>query len=77
MTQETIQETVRNRYGAIARSIDEATVQTASCCGPSTDCCGGGAACGMNSVLYDTAMLEGLPIDIAQLSLGCGRTQFT
>jgi SAM-dependent methyltransferase len=72
MAQESIHEVVRNRYGAIARSIDNPTEQAASCCGTSSACCGDGAECGSSSGLYDMSLLEGLPIDVTGLSLGCG-----
>ena len=63
MTQnaDTIHEVVQERYGAIARS---GGVQNA-CCGPDDS----GAGCGN---LYGTEMLEGLPLDVTGLSLGCG-----
>jgi arsenite methyltransferase len=60
----TIHEVVRNHYGAIARSVDEAS-QSASCCGTDAGCC-------TPSNLYDNQMLEGLPFDVTGLSLGCG-----
>ncbi len=78
MTQDTIHEAVRNRYGAIARSVDTGA-KASDCCGTSaqsTGCCGSGAqgesGCGCNSDLYGEAMLEGLPVDVTGLSLGCG-----
>lgn len=58
-----IHEVVQERYGAFARSAGE------SCCG------GGASACaddGCGVTLYDPAMLDGLPVDVSQLSLGCG-----
>jgi SAM-dependent methyltransferase len=58
---DTIHEVVRERYGAIASG------QSASCCGP--DCCGGSS---QEVTLYDSALLEGLPVDVTGLSLGCG-----
>jgi len=76
MANETIHEAVRNHYGAIARSMDSTPEQAASCCGPSTSssnaCCGDGAECSTSSSLYDMTMLEGLPLDVTGLSLGCG-----
>jgi arsenite methyltransferase len=56
-----IHEVVRERYGAIASG------QSESCCGP--DCCGGSS---QEVTLYDSALLEGLPVDVTGLSLGCG-----
>ena len=54
-----IHEVVRERYGKIAES------QSPACCGD--DCCGTNEA-----KLYDDALLEGLPADVTNLSLGCG-----
>lgn len=68
MSNETIHEVVRERYGAAARAVG---TDSAGCCGSSGDCCGGGADCG-SSQLYDVQMLEGLPLDVTGLSLGCG-----
>lgn len=56
-----IHDVVKERYGAIASGV------TNSCC--STD---DGCGCGTESILYDPAMLEGLPVDVTGLSLGCG-----
>ncbi len=53
-----IHEVVKERYGAIA------TGQAASCCGDE--------ACGCSNGLYDERLLEGLPVDVTGLSLGCG-----
>ncbi|MHB8627324.1 MAG: arsenite methyltransferase [Aggregatilineales bacterium] len=67
MTQDTIHDVVRSHYGAIARSVQ--SEQQASCCG-GTSACSSDNGCG--TTLYDPAMLEGLPLDVSQLSLGCG-----
>lgn len=56
---EFIHEQVKERYGAIASG------QSNSCC--SSDCCSTPEV-----KLYDSAMLEGLPVDVTGLSLGCG-----
>ena len=72
MTQATIHEVVRDRYGSIARSLDTTAMQAASCCGEPSSCCGEGAECGASSGLYDIALLDGLPFDVTGLSLGCG-----
>jgi SAM-dependent methyltransferase len=68
MTDQTIHEVVRARYGAIADATGD---QSVACCGSPTD---GGADCGCapSSNLYNVAMLEGLPSEAVQLSLGCG-----
>lgn len=78
MTQDTIHEIVRNRYGAIARSVDLGA-KASDCCGTndqSASCCGSAAqsesGCGCSSDLYSETMLEGLPVDVTGLSLGCG-----
>jgi arsenite methyltransferase len=62
-----IHDIVQERYGAIARSVQ--SEQQASCCGGTSACCSD-SSCG--TTLYDPAMLEGLPLDVSQLSLGCG-----
>jgi SAM-dependent methyltransferase len=64
MSQDTIQihESVKEHYGAIAAGT------SASCCGSSA----GDEGCGCNTTLYDSALLEGLPVDVTGLSLGCG-----
>lgn len=64
----TIHDIVKERYGAIASG------QATSCCGTassSASCCGD-AGCGSEAGLYDAALLEGLPVDVTALSLGCG-----
>jgi len=53
-----IHEVVQQRYGAIAQN-------GGSCCG---DECG----CDSQNSLYEANMLEGLPVDVTGLSLGCG-----
>ncbi len=65
-----IHEVVRNHYGALARSTDQDT----SCCGASSSCCGdsGAGTCNSANVLYGPELLEGLPVDVTGLSLGCG-----
>lgn len=66
--QDQIHSFVQERYGAIARSLDVIQPASASCCG-SEDAA---SDCGCNSKLYDDALLEGLPVDVTGLSLGCG-----
>jgi SAM-dependent methyltransferase len=59
-TSDAIHTSVRSRYGAIAEGVK------ASCCGPSDE------ACGCSNGLYDDAMLQGIPSEAVNLSLGCG-----
>ncbi len=65
---------VRDHYGAIARAArpadPELTLTAEPCCGeyPST----AASDCGCSPRLYDEALLEGLPLDVTGLSLGCG-----
>jgi SAM-dependent methyltransferase len=58
-----IQDAVREKYGAIARSVGKT-----SCCGP--------AACGcgdpITSNLYSDSEMQDLPADAVAASLGCG-----
>ena len=58
-----IHEAVQERYGAIATN-------GGSCCGPS-DCCGDSNSSNA-ALLYNADLLDGLPIDVTGLSLGCG-----
>jgi arsenite methyltransferase len=55
----TIHDVVKERYGAIAS-------------GQSESCCGDGCGCDSNVSLYEAGLLEGLPLDVTNLSLGCG-----
>ena len=58
MSDSTIHQVVRERYGSIA------STEGASCCG---------SDCGCSEVkLYDSALVEGLPAEVTNLSLGCG-----
>ena len=62
-----IQKAVREKYGAIAESVRNASTNS-GCCGP--------AACGcgdpITSNLYSDAETGGLPADAVTASLGCG-----
>jgi arsenite methyltransferase len=62
-----IQQAVREKYGAIAASVTEASTNT-GCCAPTP--CGCGDA--MTSNLYSDAETSGLPADAVTASLGCG-----
>jgi SAM-dependent methyltransferase len=64
-----IRQAVREKYGAIATAVTEASAAPKSgCCGP--------AACGcgdpITSNLYSDAETSGLPADAVAASLGCG-----
>lgn len=54
-----IRENVQGRYGAIAEG------QQGNCCSTDDDC-------GCSAGLYSDGQLEGLPVDVTGLSLGCG-----
>jgi SAM-dependent methyltransferase len=62
-----IQRAVREKYGAIAASVQE-TSTTAGCCGPRA--CGG--ADPITSNLYSDDEAGGVPADAVAASLGCG-----
>jgi arsenite methyltransferase len=62
-----IQETVREKYGAIARSVTESSSEKADCCGPACGC-----SDPITSNLYSEAETSGLPADALAASLGCG-----
>lgn len=66
-SQTDIHAVVQERYGSIARSQEPELV---SCCGSSSSCCGPDSSCGVE--LYAPDMLDGLPVDVTGLSLGCG-----
>lgn len=55
-----IHDVVKERYGSIASGTGS------SCCG--SDCCGGSA----QPALYNVQLLDGLPQEVTDLSLGCG-----
>ena len=62
-----IQQAVRNKYGAIAASVTNASTGT-GCCGPTPCGCGDP----ISSDLYSSAETSGLPKDAVAASLGCG-----
>jgi SAM-dependent methyltransferase len=62
-----IQQAVREKYGAIASSVTNAS-KTTSCCGPTSCGCGDP----INSNLYSTDETGALPADAVTASLGCG-----
>ena len=62
-----IQQAVREKYGAIAASVTNASTNT-GCCGPTACGCGDP----ITSNLYSDAETSGLPADAVTASLGCG-----
>ena len=64
----TLTETVRRKYGAIARDVSEHQTD-AACCGPS--CCGGSAD-PISANLYSDRETADLPGGAVKASLGCG-----
>jgi arsenite methyltransferase len=58
-----VHEVVQEHYGAIALGTQS------SCCGPDAGCCGDDAS---SAQLYNVELLAGLPVDVTNLSLGCG-----
>lgn len=54
---------VQEHYGAIALGTQS------SCCGQDAACCGDDAG---STQLYNGELLAGLPVDVTNLSLGCG-----
>jgi len=62
-----IQQAVREKYGAIATSVNESSGKT-GCCGPTACGCGDP----ITSNLYSDAETSGLPADAVTASLGCG-----
>ena len=63
MSEMSVPDAVRQKYGAIARSVG-----AESCCGPTA--CGGSDP--ISSSLYSDRETEGLPADAVAASLGCG-----
>jgi ubiquinone/menaquinone biosynthesis C-methylase UbiE len=62
--------TVKDKYGAIARSVTEKQTGAASCCGPT--CCGGGEKDAISANLYSESEASAVPADAMTASLGCG-----
>jgi len=65
-----IKEIVQEKYGETARRVATSD-KGASCCGPSTSCCGAEVD-PITSGLYNEAEKSGLPEKAVQASLGCG-----
>jgi arsenite methyltransferase len=63
MSETDVKEAVREKYGAIARSVDKT-----GCCGPTSCGCGDP----ISSNLYSEEEAAGLPSDAVAVSLGCG-----
>lgn len=81
-TNQTITESVRERYGSIASSIlnDQPTsgcctpsAESATCCDDTSNCCGATSIDdAITSNLYAVEELDGVPLKAALASLGCG-----
>src|SRR5579859_2849999 len=63
-----IQQAVRDKYGAIARSVATTSTRGDACCGPSS--CG--CSDPITSNLYSDAETHELPADAVAASMGCG-----
>jgi SAM-dependent methyltransferase len=63
-----IQQAVKEKYGAFATSVTEASVKGGGCCGPTACGCGDP----ITSNLYSDAEAGSLPADAVAASLGCG-----
>src|SRR5215218_6409007 len=68
MSTKDMKQTVRERYGEVARQVAEGT--QSACC--STSCCGGSAEDPITSNLYTAAEAATLPEKAVLASLGCG-----
>ncbi len=70
--------TVRERYGAVAQRVTDASASAgASCCGPadgSSGCCGSSTESWdpITANLYDEGQAAGVPAEALLASLGCG-----
>ncbi|HEY4218983.1 MAG TPA: arsenite methyltransferase [Gemmatimonadaceae bacterium] len=77
VTIETIRDTVKERYGAIAQRVAEGDAGESkdACCSPSSSgCCGSTSETWdpITSDLYDAGQTAGLPTEALLASLGCG-----
>jgi len=72
-TIDSIRETVRERYGAIAQQVTDGATEV-SCCGGSSGCCGSTAETRdpITADLYAAGETAGLPAEALLASLGCG-----
>jgi arsenite methyltransferase len=70
ITDSTLTDTVKDKYGAIARKVRTGEADNASCCGPT--CCGGGEKDAISANLYSAAEAAEVPAHAITASLGCG-----
>jgi arsenite methyltransferase len=71
MTQsDKVHSAVQEHYGAVVRSLNVVQPSAESCCGSSSS--QQASDCSCSSRLYDDRLLEGLPVDVTGLSMGCG-----
>ncbi len=74
MSETSIKETVKEKYGQAARRVTEGTGLPAECCSQ-TSCCEGSAASSCDPItsnLYGEVQTRELPEDAVKASLGCG-----
>lgn len=69
VTDTNLTDTVKDRYGAIARKVRTGDTEAASCCGPA--CCGGDKD-PISANLYSDAEVAEVPANAITASLGCG-----
>jgi len=68
---EALKDSVRAKYGAIARQVEQ-TKRSASCGGGSGSCCGGSSTDPVTRDLYADTEVRGIPEAAVLASLGCG-----
>ncbi len=68
---EALKDSVRAKYGAIARQVEQ-TKQSASCGAGSGSCCGGSSTDPVTRDLYADTEVCGIPEEAVLASLGCG-----
>lgn len=69
VTASNLTDTVKDKYGAIARKVSTGDTEAASCCGPA--CCGGDKD-PISANLYSDAEAAEVPTNAITASLGCG-----
>jgi ubiquinone/menaquinone biosynthesis C-methylase UbiE len=70
ITDTNLTDSVKDKYGAIARKVRTGETDPASCCGPT--CCGGGEKDAISANLYSESEAAEVPANAITASLGCG-----